>query len=109
MKTVKKRPVNKPQLLVDCSHTILTEKTTYDVAAIRLRAVSEEGSTLSYCNEPLTLTVKGPLSIIGSSTISLQGGMGGTYVKSLGRSGQGTLLLQSQTAGDLKISFQVTV
>lgn len=35
------------------------EKTTYDVAAIRLRAVSEEGSTLSYCNEPLTLTVKG--------------------------------------------------
>ena len=31
------------------------------------------------------------------------------YVKSLGRSGQGTLLLQSQTAGEIKIPFQVTV
>ena len=107
VKTVKKRPVNKPQLLVDCSHTILTEKTTYDVAAIRLRAVSEEGSTLSYCNEPLTLTVKGPLSIIGSSTISLQGGMGGTYVRTCGIAGSAELTMAGSLFGEYTVKFEV--
>ena len=107
VKTVKKRPVNKPQLLVDCSHTILTEKTTYDVAAIRLRAVSEEGSTLSYCNEPLTLTVKGPLSIIGPSTISLQGGMGGTYVRTCGMAGSAELTITGSLFGEHTVKFEV--
>ena len=107
MKTVKKRPVNKPQLLVDCSHTILTEKTTYDVAAIRLRAVSEEGSTLSYCNEPRTLTVKGPLSIIGPSTISLQGGMGGTYVRTCGMAGSAELTMAGSLFGEHTVKFEV--
>ena len=107
VKTVKKRPVNKPQLLVDCSHTILTEKTTYDVAAIRLRAVSEEGSTLSYCNEPLTLTVKGPLSIIGPSTISLQGGMGGTYVRTCGIAGSAELTMAGSLFGEHTVKFEV--
>lgn len=107
VKTVKKRPVNKPQLLVDCSHTILTEKTTYDVAAIRLRAVSEEGSTLSYCNEPLTLSVKGPLSIIGPATISLQGGMGGTYVRTCKTAGSAELTIAGSLFGEHTVNFEV--
>ncbi len=107
VKTVKKRPVNKPQLLVDCSHTRLTEKSTYDVAAIRLRAVSEEGGTLSFCNEPLTLSVKGPISIIGPSTISLQGGMGGTYVRTCGTEGSAELTITGALLGEHMVKFEV--
>ena len=107
VKTVKKRPVNRPQLLVDCSHTCLTEKSTYDVAAIRLRAVSEEGSTLSFCNEPLTLSVKGPISIIGPSTISLQGGMGGTYVRTCKTAGSAELTITGSLFGEHTVNFEV--
>ena len=107
VKTVRKRPVNTPRLLIECSHTVLTEGTTYDVAAIRLRAVSEEGSTLSYCNEPLTLSVKGPLSIIGPSTIALQGGMGGTYVRTCGITGSAELTITGDLLGEHTVEFQI--
>ena len=107
VKTVRKRPVNTPRLLIECSHTVLKEGTTYDVAAIRLRAVSEEGSTLSYCNEPLTLSVKGPLSIIGPSTIALQGGMGGTYVRTCGITGSAELTITGDLLGEHTVEFQI--
>ena len=107
VKTVRKRPVNRPRLLIESSHTVLTEGTTYDVAAIRLRAVSEEGSTLSYCNEPLTLSVKGPLSIIGPSTIALQGGMGGTYVRTCGTAGSAELTITGSLFGEHTAKFEV--
>lgn len=107
VKTVRKRPVNRPRLLIESSHTVLTEGTTYDVAAIRLRAVSEEGSTLSCCNEPLTLSVKGPLSIIGPSTIALQGGMGGTYVRTCGITGSAELTITGDLLGEYTVEFQI--
>lgn len=107
VKTVRKRPVNMPRLLIECSHTVLTEGTTYDVAAIRLRAVSEEGSTLSCCNEPLNLSVKGPLSIIGPSTIALQGGMGGTYVRTCGITGSAELTITGDLLGEHTVEFQI--
>ncbi len=107
VKTVRKRPVNTPRLLIECSHTVLKEGATYDVAAIRLRAVSEEGSTLSYCNEPLTLSVKGPLSIIGPSTIALQGGMGGTYVRTCGITGSAELTITGDLLGEHTVEFQI--
>lgn len=107
VKTVRKRPVNKPRLLIECSHTVLKEGATYDVAAIRLRAVSEEGSTLSYCNESLTLSVKGPLSIIGPSTIALQGGMGGTYVRTCGITGSAELTITGELLGEHTVEFQI--
>ena len=77
------------------------------MAAIRLRAVSEEGSTLSYCNEPLTLSVKGPLSIIGPSTIVLQGGMGGTYVRTCGITGSAELTITGDLLGEHTVEFQI--
>ena len=107
VKTVRKRPVNRPRLLIESSHTVLTEGTTYDVAAIRLRAVSEEGSTLSCCNEPLTLSVDGPLSIIGPSTIALQGGMGGTYVRTCGITGSAELTITGDLLGEHTVEFQI--
>ena len=107
VKTVRKRPVNRPRLLIECSHTVLAERTTYDVAAIRLRAVSEDGSTLSYCNEPLTLSVTGPLSIIGPSTIALQGGMGGTYVRTCGITGNAELTITGNLLGEHTVEFQI--
>ena len=109
VKSVTKEPVREIRLEAEADHTILTEHHSYDVALVRIRAVDDHGNVLSFYQEPVRLIAEGDISIIGSDIIALQGGMGGTYVKSLGRSGQGSLLLQSRTAGEVRIPFQIKI
>lgn len=109
VKSVTKEPVRKIRLDAEADHTILTEQHSYDVALVRIRAVDDHGNVLPFYQEPVRLIAEGDISIIGPDTIALQGGMGGTYVKSTGRSGRGALLLQSQTAGEIRIPFQIKI
>ena len=109
VKSVTKKPVREIRLEAEADHTILTEQHTYDVALVRIRAVDDHGNVLPFYQEPVRLITEGDISIIGPDTIALQGGMGGTYVKSTGRSGRGALLLQSQTAGEIRIPFQIKI
>ena len=109
VKSVTKEPVRKIRLEAEADHTILTEQHSYDVALVRIRAVDDHGNVLPFYQEPVRLIAEGDISIIGPDTIALQGGMGGTYVKSTGRSGRGALLLQSQTAGEVRIPFQIMI
>ena len=109
VKSVTKEPVREIRLEAEADHTILTEQHTYDVALVRIRAVDDHGNVLPFYQEPVRLITEGDISIIGPDTIALQGGMGGTYVKSTGRSGRGALLLQSKTAGEIRIPFQIKI
>lgn len=109
VKSVTKEPVREIRLEAEADHTILTEQHSYDVALVRIRAVDDHGNVLPFYQEPVCLITEGDISIIGPDTIALQGGMGGTYVKSLGRSGRGALLLQSLTAGEVRIPFQIKI
>ena len=109
VKSVTKEPVREIRLEAEADHTILTEQHSYDVALVRIRAVDDHGNVLPFYQEPVRLITEGDISIIGPETIALQGGMGGTYVKSTGRSGRGALLLQSQTAGEIRIPFQIMI
>lgn len=109
VKSVTKEPVREIRLEAEADHTILTEQHSYDVALVRIRAVDDHGNVLPFYQEPVRLIAEGDISIIGPDTIALQGGMGGTYVKSTGRSGQGALLLQSLTAGEVRIPFQIMI
>ena len=109
IKSVTKEPVREIRLEAEADHTILTEQHSYDVALVRIRAVDDHGNVLPFFQEPVRLITEGDISIIGPDTIALQGGMGGTYIKSMGRSGRGALLLQSQTAGEVRIPFQIKI
>ena len=109
VKSVTKEPVREIRLEAEADHTILTEQHSYDVALVRIRAVDDHGNVLPFYQEPVRLITEGAISIIGPDTIALQGGMGGTYVKSTGRSGRGALLLQSKTAGEIRIPFQIKI
>ena len=109
VKSVTKEPVREIRLEAEADHTILTEQHSYDVALVRIRAVDDHGNVLPFYQEPVRLIAEGDISIIGPDTIALQGGMGVTYVKSTGRSGRGALLLQSQTAGEIRIPFQIKI
>ena len=94
VKTVIRKPVTKVDLDIEVSHTELLESTTYDVAGIRIKAVDELGNTLPYYQEAIRLSVEGPIKIVGPSLISLKGGMGGTYVKTLKNTGEAKLIIE---------------
>lgn len=106
---ITRQPMKQVQLRLNPSHTNLTERHTYDVAAVRIEARSDSGNLLPFYQEPVQLTVTGDIALIGPSLISLKGGMGGTYVKSLGREGQGTLTVSAPGAPDVIIDFQVSL
>ena len=106
---ITRQPMKQVQLRLNPSHTNLTERHTYDVAAVRIEARSDSGNLLPFYQEPVQLTVTGDIALIGPSLISLKGGMGGTYVKSLGREGQGTLTVSAPGVPDVIIDFQVSL
>lgn len=107
VKTVIKAPMNKMSLEIRASSHILSEKNSYDVAALRVRAVDEYGNLLHFCGEPLKISVEGPIELIGPEMTSLRGGMGGFYVKTVGKTGVASVTVSSPQIGDIKVDFEI--
>ena len=101
--SVTRKPGVVPHIAAEASRYTLNEAATYDVSAVRIRAVDENGNVCTYYNEPVTLEAKGAIELIGPSVISLKGGCGGTYVKSTGQVGEGVL-----TVNGTELKFKVT-
>ena len=109
MKQTKIIPMTEVKLEVNTSSTKLVEKNSYDVAEVRIKMVDENGNQLYFSNEPLKLSVEGPIEIIGPDTISLKGRMFGTYVKTTGEAGNARLTIESSQADKCIIDFSVEV
>lgn len=107
LRRIIRRPAQQVFLDVVCSHTQLVEGDSYDVALLRIRAVDGQGLVLPYYNEPLRLRAWGPIALIGPDTISLKGGCGGTYVRTLGGSGRAKVTLFGQGAEPVEIDLDV--
>lgn len=99
IKTVIKEPPRGVHLEINTSSEQLTERNSYDVAAVRIRASDENGNVLSFCNDPVVLEADGDIEIIGPAVISFNGGLAGTYVKSKKKTDR------EKGCGVLKISF----
>ncbi|MCI1723611.1 MAG: hypothetical protein LKM41_12670 [Lachnospiraceae bacterium] len=67
---------------------------TYDAESLRFRMLDGSGNLLPYYQECLQLHAEGAVSLIGPCLISLKGGMGGTYVRTNGSTGDGTLKIE---------------
>lgn len=109
VKTIVKTPMQKVILKAEADHMVLKEDHTYDVAAIRILAVDEYDNLLNYFNAPVIFETNGPIEIIGPDVITLQGGMGGTYIKTKGKAGQAELKIQNAQTGDIMLTFQIEV
>ena len=107
VKTVEKSPMKAKHLAVKCSHTELAEKNTYDVAAVRFRMESEKNNLLSFNQDVISLSTEGPIEIIGPKAVSLRGGMGGTYVKTMGEAGEAKLLIKAEGLEPITIEFDL--
>ncbi len=106
--SVTKKPMTEMKLWAEADHYKLQDGDTYDMAAIRVRAVDENGNILYYCNEPVSVKAEGPIEIVGPKTFGLKGGMGGTYIKTLSQEGKAAVTLSLHGANDIRIEFEVT-
>ena len=102
-------PMKNHSFSVNVDHTDLVEGKTYDVASVRITDIDDHGTVLPFANEPLALSTVGPIEVIGPSLISLQGGMGGTYVKTTGKSGEARLIITSSSGRSRTVYFNCTV
>lgn len=105
--SVTKGPMETVALEVKADRRRLTDKNTYDVVTIRIRAVDQNNNLLHYWQEPVFLETSGPVEIIGPSVVSLKGGMGGTYLKTMGMSGEATLKLSTGNGESTILTFTI--
>lgn len=94
VKTILKTPSEKVNLEIDSDTCILHEEETYDVASIRIRAKDQNGNVLPYFNEVLNIRTEGPIEILGPDAITLPGGMGGCYIRTIGKTGESEVIIE---------------
>ena len=107
VKTVTKTPVTSIHMDIQVDHTELQETNTYDVAAIRIVMKDQMDNVLPFYQGVVNASSNGPVEIVGPRQILLRGGMGGTYLKTTGQSGQARLILTNEQAEMKILSFTV--
>ena len=101
------KPMTKWHLKACIDHTTLTENTSYDVAAVRINAVDENDNVLHFFNDVVEIESYGDIEIIGPKVFSLQGGMGGTYIKTKGVSGDAYIIVKGTNGSSVRIDVTV--
>ena len=105
--SVTKAPGSKLHLEAVASAAILIEGASYDMAAVRIRAVDEFGNVAPYAQLPLRVKLTGAAELVGGECVTLEGGMGGVYVKSVGRAGTAELEISSPQTPPVRIVFEI--
>jgi len=96
------------KLQVEVSQTRLREGDTYDMAAVRIRVLDGNGNIAPFAQLPVTLALDGPAALEGPAAITAEGGMCGTYVKTLGREGEACLTISAPGAESVQIRFSIS-
>ncbi len=89
------------------SSLLLREGDRYDMAAVRIRILDENGGLASYAQLPVKLRAEGAIALVGPDTVTAEGGMTGCYVRTLGQAGEGSLTLETAQTGAVTLHFSV--
>ena len=100
-------PGKRLSLEVRPSRTELREGDTYDMAAVRVRIVDENGNLASYAQLPVRFELSGGGELAGPGTVTAEGGMCGTYVRSAGEPGCFDLRVSAGGAAPATVHFRV--
>lgn len=91
--SVTKKAFDKICIRTSVSSDTLIEGDTYDVSCVRIEITDELGNIQHFFNDTIKAEVQGDIEILGSEGAFISGGMGGLYIKSKGKKGEGTLTL----------------
>ena len=100
-------PSAKLHLEVTPSHTELTEGDTYDMAAVRIRVLDEYGNVAPYAQLPVQFALEGDAEQVGPAVVTAEGGMTGTYIKTVGRPGQAKLTITTAQTEPVAVTIFV--
>ena len=100
-------PSARLRLEVTPSHTALREGDTYDMAALRIRILDEFGNVAPYAQLPVLLKVEGDAELVGPAAVTAEGGMCGTYVRTLGRKGAARLTVAVAQLESVTVDFTI--
>ncbi|MCR4611002.1 MAG: glycoside hydrolase family 2 protein [Lachnospiraceae bacterium] len=92
------------------SSDLLVEDITYDVAAVRIRALDQFDNLVPFFQEAVVAITEGPIELIGPEVIPLRGGMCGLYVKTKGEGGKAKITLKASNVTEpVTIPLEVVV
>ena len=92
---------------VRVSHTALCEGDTWDAAAVRVRILDEYGTPAPYAQLPVRFSLTGAAALIGPDTVTAEGGMTGTYVRTVGESGEAILRISADGLPEEEVRFSI--
>jgi len=98
-------PGTKLHLEVRTSRTTLREADTYDMAAVRVRVLDENGNPAAYAQLPVHFAVEGDAALVGPETAVAEGGMTGTYLRTAGKAGTAVLTVSAPQTEPVTVSF----
>ena len=102
-------PGSRLHLEVTPSHTALTEGNTYDMASVRIRILDDHGNIAPYAQLPVQFILEGEAELVGPHVVTAEGGMTGTYVKTVGRAGEARLTIHTDQTEDVTLIFKVVL
>ena len=100
-------PSSRLHLEVRRSATELHEGDMYDMAAVRVRVLDEYDNIAPYAQLPVRFAAEGDIEVVGPECATAEGGMTGTYIRTVGRSGAGKLTVSASGLEDVVIEFTV--
>ena len=106
--SVSRCPSTKLHLEVTASRTELQEGDTYDMAAVRIRVLDEYGNLTPYAQLPIKLTLTGDAELVGPDMVTAEGGMTGTYIRTIGHPGTAKLTVSTSQTEPVTIDFTIT-
>ena len=95
-------------LEVRATSHILTEGDSYDMAALRVRVLDENGNLAPYAQLPLRFEVRGPIELASPACAVAEGGMGGAYLRTVGSSGTVVCTVSAPGCEKVTVPFQIT-
>lgn len=107
VKSVTCRPNTELHLSLTPSATVLTERASYDAAAVRIRILDANENPAPYAQLPIRLTLEGDAELIGPDLLAAEGGMTGTYVRTVGKTGSAVLTATAPGLTPVSIRFTV--
>ncbi len=108
VKSIVRTPSTKLHLEVKPSKAALQEKASYDMAAVRIRILDENGCAAPYAQLPVHLKLEGEAQLEGPSIVTAEGGMCGAYIRTTGKPGTARLTVSTEQTEPVTVAFTIT-
>jgi beta-galactosidase len=91
----KRSAVTHKKLVVNFDREELIEADTYDVLSVTCEVIDQNDQKLVYFQSAISISVSGQAKLIGPSLISFSGGSAVFYVRTIGKAGTASIIIES--------------